>query len=80
MEPIQILIDELKHEDVQVRLNSVRALGSIATALGAEATRNELIPYLNGMFEIKSTNKSLECGASCSRYNVQRQSRQRHDA
>eukprot|EP00698_Gefionella_okellyi_P022941 TRINITY_DN7702_c0_g1_i1.p1 TRINITY_DN7702_c0_g1~~TRINITY_DN7702_c0_g1_i1.p1 ORF type:complete len:580 (+),score=173.37 TRINITY_DN7702_c0_g1_i1:126-1865(+) len=43
---IAALIDELKNDDVQVRLNSVRRLSTIARALGAERTRNELIPFL----------------------------------
>ena len=49
MFPIAILIDELKNEDVQLRLNSVRRLPVISKALGTERTRNELIPYLTGM-------------------------------
>lgn len=47
MYPIAILIDELKHEDVQLRLNSIKRLDTIATALGVERTRSELIPFLN---------------------------------
>ncbi len=38
--------DELKNEDVALRLNSVRRLSTIALALGEERTRKELIPYL----------------------------------
>jgi serine/threonine-protein phosphatase 2A regulatory subunit A len=45
--PIAILIDELKHEDLQLRLNSMRRLGTIASALGAERTRTELLGFLN---------------------------------
>jgi len=45
--PIAVLIDELKHEDVQLRLNSIKRLDTIATALGVERTRTELIPFLN---------------------------------
>merc|ERR1719265_735405 len=45
--PIMVLIDELKNEDVQLRLNSVRRLATIALALGVERTRNELVPFLN---------------------------------
>mmetsp|Transcript_35132 Transcript_35132/g.47975 ORF Transcript_35132/g.47975 Transcript_35132/m.47975 type:complete len:585 (+) Transcript_35132:189-1943(+) len=43
---IQILIDELKNDDVELRLNSVRSLTKIAEALGPERTRTELIPFL----------------------------------
>eukprot|EP00013_Stygamoeba_regulata_P018760 CAMPEP_0177652816 /NCGR_PEP_ID=MMETSP0447-20121125/13351_1 /TAXON_ID=0 /ORGANISM="Stygamoeba regulata, Strain BSH-02190019" /LENGTH=584 /DNA_ID=CAMNT_0019156125 /DNA_START=150 /DNA_END=1904 /DNA_ORIENTATION=+ len=45
--PIQILIDELKNEEMQLRLNSMKRVGTIAKALGPERTRSELIPYLN---------------------------------
>jgi serine/threonine-protein phosphatase 2A regulatory subunit A len=44
--PIALLIDDLRHEDVQTRLNSVQQLEHIALALGPLRTRNELIPYL----------------------------------
>ena len=47
--PIAVLIDELKNEDLQLRLNSVRRLSTIALALGEDRTREELIPFLNGM-------------------------------
>ncbi|KAL5973971.1 hypothetical protein ACLOJK_030631 [Asimina triloba] len=45
--PIAILIDELKNEDIQLRLNSIRRLSTIARALGEERTRKELIPFLS---------------------------------
>ncbi len=48
--PIAILIDELKTDDIQLRLNAVRRLNTIARALGPERTRRELIPYLSGKF------------------------------
>ena len=35
-----------QNEDVQLRLNSIRRLGTIASALGAERTRSELVPFL----------------------------------
>ena len=44
--PIAILIDELKNDDIQLRLNSIKRLSVIAKALGAERTRSELIPFL----------------------------------
>ena len=44
--PIAVLIDELRHEDVQTRLNAVRQLEYIAIALGPARTRGELIPFL----------------------------------
>lgn len=45
---VATLIDELKHEDVTYRLNSIKKLNIIASALGVERTRTELIPFLQG--------------------------------
>lgn len=44
--PIAVLIDELRNEDIQLRLNSIKKLSTIALALGTERTRLELIPFL----------------------------------
>lgn len=44
--PIAVLIDELRNEDVQLQLNSMKKLTTIALALGVERTRSELIPFL----------------------------------
>ncbi|TPP67243.1 Serine/threonine-protein phosphatase 2A 65 kDa regulatory subunit A alpha isoform [Fasciola gigantica] len=44
--PIAILIDELRNDEMQTRLASVKKLTTIALALGPERTRNELIPFL----------------------------------
>ncbi len=44
--PIAVLIDELRNEDVQLRLNSIKKLSTIALALGVERTKSELIPFL----------------------------------
>lgn len=46
--PIAVLIDELRNEDVQLRLNSIRKLSTIALALGVERTRTELVQFLTG--------------------------------
>jgi serine/threonine-protein phosphatase 2A regulatory subunit A len=45
---IQVLVDELKNEDIQLRLNSIRRLSTIAKALDVERTRQELIPFITG--------------------------------
>jgi serine/threonine-protein phosphatase 2A regulatory subunit A len=45
--PIAILIDELKNDDIQLRLNSIRRMSTIARALGEDRTRKELIPFLS---------------------------------
>jgi serine/threonine-protein phosphatase 2A regulatory subunit A len=44
--PIAVLIDELRNEDVQLRLTSIKKLSTISLALGVERTRTELIPFL----------------------------------
>uniref|UniRef100_A0A4W2BU60 Protein phosphatase 2 scaffold subunit Abeta n=1 Tax=Bos indicus x Bos taurus TaxID=30522 RepID=A0A4W2BU60_BOBOX len=49
--PIAVLIDELRNEDVQLRLNSIKKLSTIALALGVERTRSELLPFLTGTVE-----------------------------
>ncbi|CEP13078.1 hypothetical protein, partial, partial [Parasitella parasitica] len=43
---VATLIDELKHEDVALRLNSIKKLDIISNALGVERTRTELVPFL----------------------------------
>ena len=48
LQPVQILIDELKSEDVQVRLTAIRGLTTIASALGPKRTREQLLPFLKG--------------------------------
>ncbi|KAJ1659380.1 protein phosphatase 2A structural subunit [Dispira simplex] len=49
--PIAVLIDELKHDDLSLRLNAIRRLSTIAQALGPERTRSELIPFLDESIE-----------------------------
>ncbi|KAL5270366.1 hypothetical protein ACHWQZ_G001177 [Mnemiopsis leidyi] len=49
--PIAVLIDELRNEDTQLRLNSIKKLSTIALALGVERTRAELIPFLTDTIE-----------------------------
>ncbi|KAK2736146.1 hypothetical protein FQN57_000877 [Myotisia sp. PD_48] len=49
--PIALLIDELKHDDIVVRLHAIHSLSTIALALGPERTRDELIPFLDDSVE-----------------------------
>lgn len=44
---ISLLIDQLRHDDSQMRINATKNLYQIAQALGPERTRDELIPFLN---------------------------------
>lgn len=46
MYPIASLLDDLKHEDIQLRLNATRRIKTIADALGPERTRGELLPFI----------------------------------
>ena len=50
-EVLRACSDELKNEDVALRLNSVRRLSTIATALGPERTRTELIPFISESYD-----------------------------
>jgi serine/threonine-protein phosphatase 2A regulatory subunit A len=40
------LVDQLRHDDVHHRINAVKSLSSIASALGPDRTRDELLPFL----------------------------------
>ncbi|CAG7847076.1 Protein phosphatase PP2A regulatory subunit A AltName: Full=Protein phosphatase 2A 65 kDa regulatory subunit; Short=PR65 [Serendipita indica DSM 11827] len=44
--PIAILMDELKSDDTQLRLNAIHRLSTIALALGPVRAREDLIPFL----------------------------------
>ncbi|PWN45150.1 ARM repeat-containing protein [Ceraceosorus guamensis] len=44
--PIAILIDELKSDDVTLRLNAIHRISTIALALGPQRARDELVPFL----------------------------------
>lgn len=44
--PIAILMDELKSDDTQLRLNAIHRLSTIALALGHQRAREDLIPFL----------------------------------
>lgn len=45
--PLQLLVDELKSDDVQLRLNAIHRVSTIALALGPQRAREELIPFLS---------------------------------
>ena len=47
-QPIAVLLDELKVDAIEARLDSFRRLGAIAFELGVEATHTKLIPFLEG--------------------------------
>lgn len=64
---VALLIDELKHEDVQYRLNAMKNLVVIAKALGPERTRNELLPFLQGAFRSLHFDRKIQQNLSCCR-------------
>jgi serine/threonine-protein phosphatase 2A regulatory subunit A len=43
-----LIADSFQHDDVNLRLNAIKRLSTIALALGPERTRDELIPFLDG--------------------------------
>jgi len=49
--PVAVLIDELRHDDMAKRLNSVENLSKIAVALGEERCREELLPFLQEIID-----------------------------
>ena len=51
LQPIIQLIEELKSDDLKRRIHSIKNLGSIASALGPERTRSELLPFIMGIFK-----------------------------
>jgi hypothetical protein len=51
MYPIHLLMDELKSDDVHLRLASIRRLSTIALALGPQRTRDELIVFLQDQLD-----------------------------
>eukprot|EP01065_Artemidia_motanka_P005889 TRINITY_DN12859_c0_g1_i1.p1 TRINITY_DN12859_c0_g1~~TRINITY_DN12859_c0_g1_i1.p1 ORF type:complete len:626 (+),score=232.67 TRINITY_DN12859_c0_g1_i1:97-1878(+) len=44
--PVAVLIDELKFDDVNVRVKATKQLKVIAEALGFQRTRDELVPFI----------------------------------
>jgi serine/threonine-protein phosphatase 2A regulatory subunit A len=44
--PLQLLVDELKSDDAQLRLNAIHRVSTIALALGPQRAREELVPFL----------------------------------
>jgi serine/threonine-protein phosphatase 2A regulatory subunit A len=46
-------LDELKSDDSKKRLNSVEHLLDIAKTLGPQRTKDELLPFLKGIFPKK---------------------------
>ncbi|VDD75557.1 unnamed protein product [Mesocestoides corti] len=52
--PLAVLVEELRNEDVRLRLNSIQKLSTIALALGYEKTRTQLIPFItDSIFDVE---------------------------
>jgi serine/threonine-protein phosphatase 2A regulatory subunit A len=45
---VALLVDQLKHDDVQLRIAAFSSVERIAAALGVDRTRDELIPFISG--------------------------------
>lgn len=56
--PIHLLMDELKSDDVVLRLSSIKRLSTIALALGPARTRDELLQFLQVGRELDSSWRS----------------------
>lgn len=52
--PVNLIIDELKSEDIRKRIHSVKNLNLIASTIGPDRTKNELIPFLQGKKKSKT--------------------------
>ena len=46
--PVNLIIDELKSDDIRKRINSVKNLNLIASTIGPDRTKAELVPFLSG--------------------------------
>ena len=46
MHPVAEILDNLKNDDLALRLGALKRLTTIAVAMGAERTTNDLIPFL----------------------------------
>ena len=60
----------IQHDDVLLRLNAIHRLSTIALALGAERTRDELIPFLDGKLSLQkifSFQQLITCHRICGR-------------
>ncbi|EQC32346.1 hypothetical protein SDRG_10093 [Saprolegnia diclina VS20] len=44
---VAVLVDELRHDDAKLRLQAIKKVQVIASALGPQRTRDELLPFLN---------------------------------
>jgi hypothetical protein len=60
LSPVGVLIDELKSEDPKRRMNSVKNFTTIASAIGPERTRSELLPFVSGMVLMGLSHLTIE--------------------
>lgn len=69
LHPIEVLIEELKCEDISRRVLSVKTINTVAIALGPKQTREELLPYLLELLD--DDNEVLIALAEALRYLIQ---------
>ena len=56
---VQIIINQIKHDDTQVRVQAMGKLKKVADVLGVDRTKSELIPFLKGSFSFIFKRKLL---------------------
>jgi hypothetical protein len=47
---IAVLMDNFKSEDINLRIQSIKSLAEISSYIGVEKSKNELIPFLKGIY------------------------------
>ncbi len=46
--PIELLKEEMDHDDLAIRVNAIHRLRTIIVLTGGEAFKNQILPYLEG--------------------------------
>jgi serine/threonine-protein phosphatase 2A regulatory subunit A len=46
MQPVALIVDELRSEETSARVEAMRKISTIALALGNERSRTEFIPFI----------------------------------
>jgi hypothetical protein len=72
LQEITKLIDDFRGDEVSVRVNAVRKLPFIASFLGTQRTREELLPYLKGMFLFVNAERVAQLSMSSCSWSFQR--------
>lgn len=49
MQPVALLVDQLRSEETACRVEAMKKISTIALALGQERTRTEFIPFIESI-------------------------------